>query len=68
MSVKMKRDQIDGFLNTFVTCQQSKRGTNEGLFYTAGFFQAQLASLLADLPAAKQMEVINVLVNRSLKD
>ncbi len=68
MSVKMKRDDIDGFLNTFVSSMQSKRGTNEGLFYAAGFFQAQLASLLSDLPAAKQLEVIKVLVQRSIKD
>lgn len=65
---KMKRERIDGFLNSFVACQQSKHGTTGGLAYTAGFFQSQLASLLADLPAAKQMEVIQILVQRSLED
>jgi hypothetical protein len=64
----MKRDQIDGFLNTFVTCAQSKHGTSNGLSYSAGFFQSLLGSVLADLPAHKQMEVIQVLVQRSLED
>ena len=68
MSVKMKRDQIDGVLNNFVVLCQEKHGTNWGMAYAAGYFQAQLASLLADLPAAKQMEVIRVLSNRKLED
>ena len=68
MTVKMKRDQIDGFLNTVVTCAQAKHGMNGGLAYAAGFFQSQLAALLADTPAHKQMEVIQILVQRSLED
>jgi len=68
MAVKMKRNQIDGFLNTFVTCAQSKHGTSNGLSYSAGFFQSMLGSIIADLPAHKQMEVIQTLVQRSLED
>lgn len=68
MAVKMKRERIDGFLNSFVESMQARHGTTGGLAYTAGFFQSQLASLLADLPAAKQMEVIQILVQRSLED
>lgn len=55
-------------LNSFVSCQQSKHGTTNGLAYAAGFFQSQLAALLADTPAHKQMEVIQILVQRSLED
>lgn len=65
---KMKRERIDGFLNSFVECAQSKHGTTNGLAYAAGFFQSQLAALLVDLPAAKQMEVVQILVQRSLED
>ena len=68
MAVKMTRNQIDGILNGFVTSVQAKHGTNGGLGFAAGFFQSQLASLLVDLPAAKQMEVIQILVQRSLED
>ena len=68
MAVKMKRERIDTFLNSFVESVQSKHGTTGGLCYAAGFFQSQLASLLVDLPAAKQMEVIQILVQRSLED
>ena len=42
--------------------------TKEGEAYAAGFFQSQLAALLADTPAHKQMEVIQILVQRSLED
>ena len=68
MAVKMTRNQIDGILNGFVTSAQAKHGTNGGLGFAAGFFQSQLASLLVDLPAAKQMEVIQILVQRSVED
>jgi hypothetical protein len=68
MAFKMSRDQIDGFLNTVVTCAQSKHGLNGGFAYAAGFFQSQLAALLAEVPAQEQMEVIQILVQRSLED
>lgn len=66
--VKMKREVIDGFLNSFVESAQAKHGINGGLGYAAGFFQSQLTALLVDLPAAKQLEVIQILVQRSLED
>ena len=68
MAVKLKRDQIDGILNGFVTSVQAKHGTNGGLGYAAGFFQSQLASVIAELPVAKQMELIQIIVQRSLED
>lgn len=68
MAVKLKRDQIDGILNGFVTSAQAKHGTNGGLGYAAGFFQSQLAALIAEVPVHKQMEVIQVIVQRSLED
>ena len=68
MAVKLKRDQIDGILNGFVVSSQAKHGTNGGLAYSAGFFQSQLASVIAELPVAKQMELIQIIVQRSLED
>jgi hypothetical protein len=68
MAVKMTRNQIDGILNGFVTSVQAKHGTNGGLGYAAGFFQSQLAALIAEVPVHKQMEVIQVIVQRSLED
>jgi hypothetical protein len=68
MMAKMKRERIDAFLDSFVVSVQARQGTTGGLCYAAGFFQSQLASLLVDLPAAKQMEVIQILVQRSLED
>lgn len=68
MAVKLKRDQIDGILNGFVTSVQAKHGTSGGLAYSAGFFQSQLAALIAEVPVAKQMEVIQIIVQRSLED
>lgn len=68
MAVKMKRERIDGFLNSFVESMQARHGTSNGLSYSAGFFQSMLGSVLADLPAHKQMEVIQTLVQRSLED
>jgi hypothetical protein len=68
MAVKLKRDQIDGILNGFVASSQAKRGTTGGLCYAAGFLQSQLASVLVELPVAKQLEVIQILVQRSLED
>lgn len=65
---KMKRERIDAFLNSFVVAAQARHGINGGMAYAAGFFQSQLASLLVHLPAAKQMEVIQILVQRSLED
>jgi hypothetical protein len=68
MAVKLKRDQIDGILNGFVASSQAKHGTNGGLGYAAGFFQSQLASVIAELPVAKQMELIQIIVQCSLED
>lgn len=68
MAVKLKRDQIDGILNGFVASAQAKRGTTGGLCYAAGFLQSQLAALIAEVPVAKQMEVIQIIVQRSLED
>ena len=68
MAVKMTRNQIDGILNGFVTSVQAKHGTNGGLGFAAGFFQSQLAALIAVVPVHKQMEVIEVIVQRSLED
>ena len=68
MAVKMKRERIDGFLNSFVESMQARHGTTHGLSYSAGFFQSMLGSVLSDLPAHKQLEVLQILVQRSLED
>jgi hypothetical protein len=68
MMAKMKREQIDVFLGTLVYSAQKRHGMTSGLAYAAGFFQSQLAAMLVDAPAAKQMEVINLLIQRSLED
>lgn len=68
MAVKMTRDQIDTFLGTLVTAAQARHGMTGGLAYAAGFFQSQLLAMLVDAPASKQLEVINLLVQRSLED
>jgi hypothetical protein len=67
MTVKLTRSTIDNILNGFVTSAQAKNGTNGGLAYSAGFFQMQLAALLVDAPADKQLEVIEYIVQTSLE-
>lgn len=67
MTVKLTRRTIDNILNGFVTSAQAKNGTNGGLAYSAGFFQTQLAAMLADAPADKQLEVIEYIVQTSLE-
>lgn len=68
MAVKMTRDQIDTHLGTLVTAAQKRHGMTAGLAYAAGFFQSQLATQLANAPAHRQLEVINLLIQRSLED
>ena len=62
--IKMKREWIDVFLNVFVESAQAKHGINGGLGYAAGFFQSQLAAVLVDLPAEKQLEVLQIFVQQ----
>ena len=68
MAVKLNRNTIDNILNGFVASAQAKHGTNGGLGFAAGFFQSQLAALIAEVPAHKQLEVVQILVQRSLED